>query len=211
MFYAETYFSLVCPFLSRNLNPLYFLWSIVEIVQLVLEKKISKHSQCFVNILLVSPLGKGAWPFIWINLNSIYPRMLCAKFGWNKPSGSGEDDNDDVQRKKHIIGTDAQDRDLASSWWHLDREWWLQKLCCCIVELRNPLYMISFLQKGQKQQSTETQTFLPWVRRYVLILHLMFVHLKGYLNQYWCKKEIHKFDLVISFFYCFIMKKMKLL
>ena len=102
MFYAETYFSLVCPFLSRNLNPLYFLWSIVEIVQLVLEKKISKHSQCFVNILLVSPLGKGAWPFIWINLNSIYPRMLCAKFGWNKPSGSGEDDNDDVQRKKNI-------------------------------------------------------------------------------------------------------------
>ena len=26
------------------------------------------------------------------NLNSIHPRMLCAKFGWNWPSGSGEED-----------------------------------------------------------------------------------------------------------------------
>ena len=30
------------------------------------------------------------WPFIWINLNLLHPRMLCAKFGWNWPSGSGE-------------------------------------------------------------------------------------------------------------------------
>ena len=32
-----------------------------------------------------------AWPFIWINLNPLHPRMLCAKFGWNWPSGSKED------------------------------------------------------------------------------------------------------------------------
>ena len=30
--------------------------------------------------------------FIWTNLNPLYPRMLCAKFGWNWPSGSGEED-----------------------------------------------------------------------------------------------------------------------
>ena len=29
---------------------------------------------------------------IWSNLNPLYPRMLCAKFGWNWPSGSGEKD-----------------------------------------------------------------------------------------------------------------------
>ena len=29
----------------------------------------------------------------WLkNLHLLYPRMLCAKFGWNWPSGSGEGD-----------------------------------------------------------------------------------------------------------------------
>ena len=32
------------------------------------------------------------WFFIWTNLNPLDPRMLCAKFGWNWPSGSGEED-----------------------------------------------------------------------------------------------------------------------
>ena len=29
---------------------------------------------------------------LWTKLNSIHPRMLCAKFGWNWPSSSGEED-----------------------------------------------------------------------------------------------------------------------
>ena len=40
--------------------------------------------------LIISP-WKRAGPFIWTNLNSLYPRMLFAKFGWNWLSGSGED------------------------------------------------------------------------------------------------------------------------
>ena len=32
------------------------------------------------------------WFFIWTNLNPLHPRMHCAKFGWNWPSGSGEED-----------------------------------------------------------------------------------------------------------------------
>ena len=32
------------------------------------------------------------WSFIWTNLNPLHPRMLCAKFGWNWPSGSEEED-----------------------------------------------------------------------------------------------------------------------
>ena len=40
--------------------------------------------------VIISPL-KGAWLFILTNLNPQHPRMLCAKFGWNWPSGSGED------------------------------------------------------------------------------------------------------------------------
>ena len=35
---------------------------------------------------------KRAGPFIWKNLNPTYQKMLCAKFGWNWPSGSGEND-----------------------------------------------------------------------------------------------------------------------
>ena len=30
--------------------------------------------------------------FIWTNINPFHPSMLCAKFGWNWPSGSGEED-----------------------------------------------------------------------------------------------------------------------
>ena len=41
-------------------------------------------------IVIISP-WKRAGPFIWTNLNPLYPRMLCAKFGWNWPSGSGEE------------------------------------------------------------------------------------------------------------------------
>ena len=37
-------------------------------------------------------ISLGKEPFIWTNLNPLHPRMLCAKFGWNWPSGSGEED-----------------------------------------------------------------------------------------------------------------------
>ena len=49
----------------------------------------------FVNVYLLFhnylPLEKGS-PFIWTNLNPLLPRMLCAKFCWNWPSSSGEED-----------------------------------------------------------------------------------------------------------------------
>ena len=34
-------------------------------------------------------LSFRAWPFIFTNLNPLYPMILCAKFGWNWPTGSG--------------------------------------------------------------------------------------------------------------------------
>ena len=48
-------------------------------------------SMCFRFIVIFSSWKKTK-PFIWINLNPLYQRMLCAKFGWNWPSGSGEED-----------------------------------------------------------------------------------------------------------------------
>ena len=43
---------------------------------------------CYITYL---PLEKEG-PFIWTNLNPFDPRMLCAKFNWNWPCGSGEED-----------------------------------------------------------------------------------------------------------------------
>ena len=40
--------------------------------------------------VIISP-SKRAGPFNWTNLNPLHPRMHCAKFGWNWPSGSGEE------------------------------------------------------------------------------------------------------------------------
>ena len=47
-------------------------------------------SMYFRYFFIISPL-KRAWPFIWTNVNPLYPSMLCAKFGWNWPYGSRED------------------------------------------------------------------------------------------------------------------------
>ena len=66
--------------------------SLVEIGPVVLEEKIFKICLCIFTILSLSPLEKRAGSFIWIKLNPLYPRMLCAKFGWNCSIGSGEED-----------------------------------------------------------------------------------------------------------------------
>ena len=61
----------------------------------------------FVNVFLlfviISPQKKFG-PFIWRNLNPLHPRMLCAKFGWNWPSGSWEE----VEKWKVYRQTDGQ-------------------------------------------------------------------------------------------------------
>ena len=67
-----------------------FLPRLFEIGSVVLEKKIFLFRQCIFAILKLSPLGKWWGPFIWRNLNPFHPGMLCAKFGWNWLSGSGD-------------------------------------------------------------------------------------------------------------------------
>jgi hypothetical protein len=41
--------------------------------------------------VLISPL-KRTWLFIWTNLNSFHPRIICTKFDWFWSAGSGEED-----------------------------------------------------------------------------------------------------------------------
>ena len=57
------------------------------VLSLVLQKIIFKVCQYIFTI--ISP-WKRAWPFIWTNMISHHPRMLCAKFGWNWHCGSKE-------------------------------------------------------------------------------------------------------------------------
>ena len=41
--------------------------------------------------LIISP-WKRVWPFIWTNMNSLHPRMVYAKFDWNRTSRSWKED-----------------------------------------------------------------------------------------------------------------------
>ena len=68
----------------------YFVPSLVEVGPVVLEEKIFQSFQWNFTISQFFPFEKDM-VFIWPNLNSHYPGMLCAKFGWNWPNGSGEE------------------------------------------------------------------------------------------------------------------------
>ena len=69
-----------------------FVPNLVEIGLVPLEKKIFLISSMYFRYFGIISPWKNAVPFIWINLNPHHPRMLCAKFGWNWPCGSGEED-----------------------------------------------------------------------------------------------------------------------
>ena len=50
----------------------------------------------FYIFVIISPL-KRTWPFMWTILNSLYPRMIYAKFDWNWPPASEEDFKKNIQ------------------------------------------------------------------------------------------------------------------
>ena len=79
----------------------------------------SMHFRYFV---VISP-WKKAGAFIWTNLNPLYPRMLCAKFGWNWPSGSGEED-ENVKSLQTDRRTDRRtDRQTTDDRWSEKLTW----------------------------------------------------------------------------------------
>ena len=82
-------------FIWRNLNPLHPRMLCAKIGWNWLsgsgEEDFLISSMYFQYFIIIST-WKKAGPFVWTNLNSLHPRMLCAKFGWNWLSGSGEED-----------------------------------------------------------------------------------------------------------------------
>ena len=65
-----------------------------HISQVVLEEKILIFQGSMFAFSFNITSWKRAWSFTWTKFNSLHPRMLCAKIGWNWPSGSWvEDEN----------------------------------------------------------------------------------------------------------------------
>ena len=50
----------------------------------------SMYLSMYFRYLAVASILKGSRLFMWINLDSLHPKMLCTKFCWNWLSGYGE-------------------------------------------------------------------------------------------------------------------------
>ena len=101
-------------FICTNLNPLHprmlcakFGWNLPS-GSVEEDFYISTMYFCF--FIIISP-WKRAWPFICINLNPLNPRMLFAKFGWNWPTGSGEEDENVKNLRQQQQGRQQQTTD----------------------------------------------------------------------------------------------------
>ena len=69
-------------------------------------------SSMYFSFFVISSPWKRTGTFIWTNLNSLHPRMFCDKFGWNKPSGSGEVDENvkSLRQRRRRQGRRATDK-----------------------------------------------------------------------------------------------------
>ena len=106
------------PFIWTNLNPLHprmlcakFGWNWLS----GSGEDFLISSMYFHYFVIISPWER-AWPFIWTNLNPLYPRMLCAKFGWNWPSGSGEKDENMKSLRRQRQRRQRQRRTTDKFW-----------------------------------------------------------------------------------------------
>ena len=108
---------------SIPFNQWCFVPCLVEIGSVVLVKKIFKFRQYIFAISLLSPVRK-AGPLVWTNLNSLYPRMLCAKYCWNWPSGSGEEEeNVKSWRQQRLWRQRRQRRRTTDKFWSEKITW----------------------------------------------------------------------------------------
>ena len=80
-----------------------FMPCLVEISTVVLEKQIFKFHKCNSAILLLSPLGRGRGP----SFEQTWIPFTQGCFGWNWPSGSGEED-ENVKSLQKDRQTDRQ-------------------------------------------------------------------------------------------------------
>ena len=77
--------------IDQHMNPLHPKDALYQVWLKMTQWFLKRGFLNFVNVFRKCP-WKTAWPFIWTKLNSLYPRMFCAKFGWNWLSSSWEED-----------------------------------------------------------------------------------------------------------------------
>ena len=102
MFKSINTYKYIITLISRRKNPLTSFWKLncslfksiespknvlCQVWLKVVLEKISKFCQCIFRYFVIISPWKRAGPFVWTNLNSLYPTMLCAKLNWNWPSG----------------------------------------------------------------------------------------------------------------------------
>ena len=95
-----------------------FVLRLVEIGSVVLEKKIFKF-----HYFVIISTWKRAGPFIWTNLNPLHPSMLCAKFGWNWPCGSGEEDENVKSLRRQRRQRRRRQRRTTDKFWSEKLTW----------------------------------------------------------------------------------------
>jgi hypothetical protein len=81
---------IICTSLKLNISVSFHVNIWVILGQWFSRKKKLNYLAKFLHFVIISPL-KRTWPFIWTIQNSFYPRIICTKFDWNWPAGSGED------------------------------------------------------------------------------------------------------------------------
>ena len=97
-----------------------FEWDIVDKLPVFKREKWDQESP---QLIFIFPLGR-TWPYIWTNLNPVQPGILCAKFGWNWPSGCGEEDeNVKNLRQRQRRQLQQQRRRTVDKYWSEKLTW----------------------------------------------------------------------------------------
>ena len=143
-----------CFFIWRNLNPPHPRMLCAKIGWNWLigsgEENFLIMSMYFRYFVIIS-LWKRAGPFIWTNLNPLHPGILCAKFSWNWPSGSGEQDENvkSLQTDGWTDGrTDIQTTD----------DWWSEKHSSGELKMTKNMHKIVFVLNTTLRKGTNEKT-----------------------------------------------------
>ena len=123
MYFCYIYFLIISPWIMESSSTEQtcipftqgcFVPSLVEIGLLGLEKRIFLILSMYVCYIIIFFPWKRAWPFIWINLNPLYPRMLCTKFGWNWPRWAKNKEHTHLHVTKGPMGHIVHQRNISS-------------------------------------------------------------------------------------------------
>ena len=118
---------------------------------------------------IIPPLGR-AWPFIWTNLNPLHPGILCAKFGWNWPGGSGENEN--VKSLQTDRRTDKlTDRQTADDRWLEKLTWAFSSVELKTVKCMRMTWFNLFLVKHCRVELSVRQIYSHIIKTVKLVFN----------------------------------------